>query len=237
MGLGEEKITTDTLVKGSDLIRTWSHKLNSNSDIFLYGCNIAEGDSGRAFITQLASLSGTDVAASSDVTGPIAQGFNLRLENATGTVDSQFDPTWLSLDGVIGLDGVTDASANSYQVSALATRLELSVTTYDGEKVGLIKTFNGLGGAVDHGTRFKNFPAFTIDANTTNGVTPRTEAITIKIASSLQDIRTSASLAVIKSCYAVVRERKATLPIPLKSQEQAAARLTVLVFSADSRPS
>ena len=191
--LGDKKTTLETLIQDSNLIRNWGQKFGSDSDIFLYGCNISEGDSGNAFISQLASLSGTDVAASSDVTGPIAQGFNLRLEDATGTVDSQFDPSWLSLDGVIGLDGVTDASANTYQVSAEATRLELSVTSYDGAKVGLIKTFNHLGGAIDLGTRFNNFPAFTIDASSTNGITPRTAAITITIASSLQDIRTSNS--------------------------------------------
>jgi large repetitive protein len=46
--------------------------LNEEGDILLYGCNVAEGESGAAFVARLAELTGADVAASTDFTGAAA---------------------------------------------------------------------------------------------------------------------------------------------------------------------
>ena len=56
--------------------------LTDDGDILLYGCNIAAGENGKAFASQLASLTGADVAAS--VT-PMGQ-YGWELEYMTGSI-------------------------------------------------------------------------------------------------------------------------------------------------------
>jgi LEA14-like dessication related protein len=57
--------------------------LRQDADILLYGCNVAEGKVGQAFIGELASRTGARVAASTDPTGAAAQGGNWILEHRT----------------------------------------------------------------------------------------------------------------------------------------------------------
>lgn len=52
--------------------------------ILLYGCNVAQGDVGQAFISALASSTGTDVAALTDLTGAAALGGDWAFEAQTG---------------------------------------------------------------------------------------------------------------------------------------------------------
>lgn len=43
--------------------------LTDTGDILFYGCNVAEGDQGQAFVDQLKALTSADIAASTDITG------------------------------------------------------------------------------------------------------------------------------------------------------------------------
>lgn len=61
--------------------------LAEGGDWLLYGCNVARGTKGFAFIQQLAALTGADVAASDDLTGSSVMGGNWLLEASTGTID------------------------------------------------------------------------------------------------------------------------------------------------------
>ena len=45
------------------------HSLNADGGLLLYGCDVAKGDDGRQFATDLAAATGADVAASTDTTG------------------------------------------------------------------------------------------------------------------------------------------------------------------------
>jgi len=60
--------------------------LSPQGDIQLWGCDVASGDQGEAFIQALAGATGADVAASTDVTGGAAAGGDWVLEAATGQV-------------------------------------------------------------------------------------------------------------------------------------------------------
>ncbi len=69
--------------------------LSPSGDILLYGCNVAAGDEGRAFVESVARLTQADVAASDDVTGSAALGGdwvleveNGNVERAVGTIDN-----------------------------------------------------------------------------------------------------------------------------------------------------
>ncbi len=64
-------------------------KLLFNSDspaIFLYGCEVAAGEIGQAFVRKLSRLAGVPVAASANRIGSAAKGGNRKLEYTTGFV-------------------------------------------------------------------------------------------------------------------------------------------------------
>ena len=62
--------------------------LGINGDLLLYGCNVATGDAGQAFIKTLANLVGADVAASNNLTGADKLGGDWTLEVSTGTIEA-----------------------------------------------------------------------------------------------------------------------------------------------------
>jgi Domain of unknown function (DUF4347)/FG-GAP-like repeat len=86
--LGQNWVTTDYLTQYSSQIASWKNALTEDADILLYGCNVAEGEAGEAFVHTLSDLTGADVAASTDVTGSKALGGNWTLELHTGTIET-----------------------------------------------------------------------------------------------------------------------------------------------------
>lgn len=71
-----------------DSLTTISQALSKDADILLYGCDVAAGDAGRAFIDALAIATGADVAASTNVTGAEFLGGDWVLEAATGEINT-----------------------------------------------------------------------------------------------------------------------------------------------------
>lgn len=61
--------------------------LKPGGDILFYACDVGAGESGQAFVEKIHSLTGADVAASSDDTGNRA-GENWSLETTTGTIEA-----------------------------------------------------------------------------------------------------------------------------------------------------
>ena len=61
--------------------------LTSDGDIMIYGCNVAGNLDGQMLVSQIASLTGADVAASVDSTGVNG---NWDLEYSIGVIDNQF---------------------------------------------------------------------------------------------------------------------------------------------------
>jgi hypothetical protein len=77
-----------TLPSNLTNLRTWQSALTDSADILLYGCDVAQGSSGQAFVNLLAATTGADVAASSDLTGSQALGGNWNLELMTGRIEA-----------------------------------------------------------------------------------------------------------------------------------------------------
>ncbi|WRH67325.1 MAG: FG-GAP-like repeat-containing protein [Planktothrix sp. GU0601_MAG3] len=50
-------------------MQQWRNALTPHASIILYGCNVAEGDSGSQFLTQLYQLTGANIAANPNPTG------------------------------------------------------------------------------------------------------------------------------------------------------------------------
>jgi predicted outer membrane repeat protein len=86
--LGQNWLTADKLSAYATQFDSWKSALAEDADILLYGCNVAQGELGQAFVTILSQLTGADVAASIDITGSIALGGNWSLESQTGTIET-----------------------------------------------------------------------------------------------------------------------------------------------------
>ncbi|MBF2048311.1 MAG: DUF4347 domain-containing protein, partial [Elainella sp. C42_A2020_010] len=71
-----------------DALQLWAQSLTANADILLYGCNVAADSTGQGFVSQLAALTGADVAASTDLTGSSALGGDWELEFSTGSIEA-----------------------------------------------------------------------------------------------------------------------------------------------------
>ena len=88
INLGTAQLSQDTLAQYQTQLATIGHALSSTGDLLLYGCNVAQGEVGQAFILALASATGADVAASTDLTGAAFLGGNWQLEVATGGIET-----------------------------------------------------------------------------------------------------------------------------------------------------
>ncbi|MGZ8172936.1 MAG: DUF4347 domain-containing protein, partial [Methylobacter sp.] len=82
-------VVTQTILDGhSAALSTIGGALTDTGDLLLYGCNVAQGEVGQAFIQQLAAATGADVAASDDLTGAAAQDGDWVLEATTSLIEA-----------------------------------------------------------------------------------------------------------------------------------------------------
>ncbi|MDU9414091.1 Ig-like domain-containing protein [Pseudomonas sp. zfem005] len=85
MWLGTSYLNQNTLANYSQSLAQVGSGIKAGGDILIYACNTAGGDTGRAFVDSLASLTGRDVAASDDRTG--SRG-DWTLEITTGAIEA-----------------------------------------------------------------------------------------------------------------------------------------------------
>ncbi|HEX7970727.1 MAG TPA: DUF4347 domain-containing protein, partial [Thiobacillus sp.] len=86
--LGSTYLDQDTLLERAAQLGTWGNSLSAEADILLYGCDVAAGTEGRAFVDTLAQLTGADVAASAGLTGSAKLGGDGVLEYSSGGLDT-----------------------------------------------------------------------------------------------------------------------------------------------------
>ncbi|AXS79455.1 VCBS domain-containing protein [Dechloromonas sp. HYN0024] len=102
--LGGKGYTADMLSQYQQQFSAIGSALSDSGDILLYGCDIAQGTAGEAFINAIASATSADIAASTDATGNTALGGNWTLEATAGTIESSAlaDPAALAaFDGLL----------------------------------------------------------------------------------------------------------------------------------------
>nr|WP_314355814.1 VCBS domain-containing protein [uncultured Achromobacter sp.] len=77
--------------QSADTLRTsgWGSHLSANADILLYGCDTGQGQAGAALMATMATLTGADIAASTNDTGSAGQGGDWLLETSTGPIESR----------------------------------------------------------------------------------------------------------------------------------------------------
>jgi large repetitive protein len=87
--LGTTRVDSEALNTSlSGTFAAIGRSLSANGDIFLYGCDVGAGDTGRALINDLARLTEADVAASIDDTGATIRNANWNLERTFGLIDN-----------------------------------------------------------------------------------------------------------------------------------------------------
>lgn len=84
--IGTTVLTAATLKEHAENLTRIGASLTAKGDILLYGCYVAQGEAGRAFIEDMARITRADVAASRDATGAATLGGNWVLEEATGEI-------------------------------------------------------------------------------------------------------------------------------------------------------
>ena len=91
--LGNTTLDRQTLLRRAGEVAAWSAALSADADLLLYGCDLAQTASGQELVRDLASLTGADVAASTDLTGAAALGGNWTLEFHSGPIESAVAPS------------------------------------------------------------------------------------------------------------------------------------------------
>jgi trimeric autotransporter adhesin len=119
--LGSGLVSVDGLRAHSGF-DAWRNALADDADVLLWGCNVADGEAGEAFVRQFAASTGADVAASSDDTGSAARGGNWTLEFAVGGVlpgNVLAGPQWNGLLATFTVTNINDAGAGSLRQAIL----------------------------------------------------------------------------------------------------------------------
>ncbi len=143
--LGTTQLDSTTLTARANQIQGWERALSSEADILLYGCDVARTADGQAFVARLGTLTGTDVAASSDKTGNAVQGGNWQFEYKVGSIETQSvagatEPTlWsgtlaITSNGTVTSTQTTSATSLtwSHTVSAGSNRVLVVELAIDG---------------------------------------------------------------------------------------------------------
>jgi hypothetical protein len=121
--LGSTTLDADSLERNAEAVSRWANSLAADGDLLVYGCNVAQTETGRGLLYRLSQLTGADVGASDDPTGSAKFGGNWDLEFRTGAIEtpvvlsSQAQQRWNGLlDVTTGLTGhwKFDANANDF---------------------------------------------------------------------------------------------------------------------------
>ncbi|MEM9276238.1 MAG: DUF4347 domain-containing protein, partial [Cyanobacteria bacterium P01_F01_bin.143] len=87
--LGNSKLNLDTLPLYAAKIATWFSSSSAlSASLLLYGCNVAQGESGQKFLNKLQQITQAQIQASSTKIGNPELGGNWQLDTAVG-VDSE----------------------------------------------------------------------------------------------------------------------------------------------------
>jgi Ca2+-binding RTX toxin-like protein len=88
LSLGSSSLDVTNINYYSEQLSQWSHALTPDTDILIYGCNVAQGDIGLNFVERIGEITNADIAASNDLTGSENLGGDWDLEVKTGKIET-----------------------------------------------------------------------------------------------------------------------------------------------------
>ncbi|MET0320474.1 MAG: DUF4347 domain-containing protein, partial [Duganella sp.] len=143
--LGDTVLDAAGLAAHAAALQQWGAALRDGGDLLLYGCDVAQGEAGAAFIDALSDRTGADVAASTDVTGSDLLGANWVLEANTGSIEAasaisaqaqqEYAHTLLANNGTIGFG--TNADVTLLTATGLAAGSVVSINNVVGSGLDL----------------------------------------------------------------------------------------------------
>ncbi|MEI6427583.1 MAG: DUF4347 domain-containing protein, partial [Pseudanabaena sp. ELA607] len=141
--LGSTIFNDNSLLTYQFDLQKWSTALTKNADILLYGCDISQGSAGHLFINDLASLTGADIAASSNLTGNSNLGGDWILEDKTGSIEASTLTASKDFNQVLGTLQINAQGTLSYSIDNGVLSNGLSAPTdYDNNiKISQISNF------------------------------------------------------------------------------------------------
>ncbi|WP_394780778.1 Ig-like domain-containing protein [Undibacterium sp.] len=161
VNLGSLTLTSANMSAHTADLHSIGSALKPGADILLYGCDLAQGSDGAAFISQLAAITGADIAASTDLTGAASLGGNWVLERSSGHIEtaamsfpgfqgvlipvptpSTPDLTNASDSGASNSDNITNNTTPTFSGT---TRSNFAVTLYDTDGTTVLGTTMGDG--------------------------------------------------------------------------------------------
>ncbi|WP_445240479.1 DUF4347 domain-containing protein [Microcoleus vaginatus] len=91
--LGDVRFSLDDIECDRQDLQQWFSPVpysisDTRPNILLYGCCVAAGETGKAFVKRLSELTGARVAASQNLTGSVAKGGDWFLEVRTGKIET-----------------------------------------------------------------------------------------------------------------------------------------------------
>src|SRR4028119_155882 len=91
--LGDGSVSLDDIEGDRNSLQQWFWPRTDSTgknqpNILLYGCSVAAGQTGKAFVKRLSELTGACVAASENLTGSVAKGGDWELEVSTGSIET-----------------------------------------------------------------------------------------------------------------------------------------------------
>lgn len=86
--LGNGSLDNSNIDSYSETITGWQSALNEQADLLIYGCDVAASEQGIALLDKLNNLTGTDIAASDDLTGNTAMGGDWEFEYRVGELET-----------------------------------------------------------------------------------------------------------------------------------------------------
>ncbi len=135
--LGNLWLDSNNIAIHGDKLARIGQALAPGGDLLLYGCNLAAGEAGVAFLDQLSQATGVDVAASDDLTGAASAGGDWVLEAQRGGVQTSTAFLPPALGSYVVLLAVSDQNFDGELQNVWTTATSQTVGTW---------TFSGLGG-------------------------------------------------------------------------------------------
>ena len=143
--LGSTWLDAQTMSGYADVIRGWEGAFSTNGDLLLYGCDLAASDAGRSLVDTLGQWTGTDVAASTDLTGYALFGGDWELEYRTGSIETEDAPNLDTQHDWAGLMSVAiDSTSTGTTTGTSAT---ISHTTSGSNRLMLVGISFGRAGS------------------------------------------------------------------------------------------
>ena len=175
LALGSDTLTMASLAGNAPELKAIGSSLSGPRQVLLYGCDVAAGSVGQAFVSAVAADAGAAVAASTHLVGSAALGGSWNLDYRVGTVTAAlpFDPSGFT--GVLPIGGdLSNAQLNSTLIQAGGNvGITWSGATQGNAPVNILLSINGSTFPVTIVSNLPNDNAYTwnVPANlTTIGV-------------------------------------------------------------------